>query len=134
MSMKEYELLRQKYVHNDINSQKNDYICYYDEHNNNQDIERTKWKRSETFNKSNNFVFNDVNIDNPSINHQIMNDLNINSNHIKNIGLKHYDWGSDEKIAMPNINYYGSNLRKEDNGKINSDNNGNKVLNENLFY
>jgi hypothetical protein len=136
MSMKEYELLRKRYAqNNESNSNKNEYNYNYNYNNQNynQAIETKKWKRSETYDKSNHILFNDINIDNQNLNNQIQNNLHLNSNHIHNMGLKHYDWGSDEKMTMPDINYHNFNVRKNNNYNINSDNNGNKVLNENLF-
>ena len=136
MSMKEYELLRKRYAqNNESNSNKNEYNYNYNFNNQNynQAIEAEKWKRSETYDKSNHILLNDINIDNQNLNNQFANNLHLNSNHIHNIGLKHYDWGSDEKTTMPDINYHNYNIRKNNNFNINSDNNGNKVLNENLF-
>ena len=146
MSMKEYELLRKKYAqNNESNSHKNDYNYIYNNQNdynynynynsqtNNNTIEKEKWKRSETYDKSNHVLLNDINIDNHKLHNQIENNLQLNSNHIHNIGLKYYDWGSDEKTTIPDINYHNFNLRNSNKYNINSDNNGNKVLNENLF-
>ena len=134
MSMKEYELLRRKYVqNNETNFHKNDYNNNY---NNNMNENNEKWKRSETFdknryypNKNNNQEIQDSN------KQQINNNLYFNSNdyHIHNIGLKHYDWGSEENTTIPELNNNNLNIRNIYQNNINIDNNGRKVLNENLF-
>ena len=133
MSMKEYELLRKKYAqNNESNSHKNNYN-YEKYYNNNQNIEKERWKRSETYDKNNQYHNNDINQDIQDLNNQNDNNLYLYSNHIHNIGLKHYDWGSDEKTTMPELINHKFNKKNTNNYSINSDNNGNKVLNENLF-
>ena len=133
MSMKEYELLRKKYAqNNESNSHKNNYN-YEKYYNNNQNIEKERWKRSETYDKNNQYHNNDINQDIQDLNNQNDNNLYLYSNHIHNIGLKHYDWGSDEKTTMPELINHNFNKKNTNNYSINSDNNGNKVLNENLF-
>ena len=118
MSMKEYELLRQKYAQTNEHNYKND-IYNYDSHYNNlnQIDEKEKGKRSHTFQKRNYQQIKDNSKEIHETNNHIINNLHLNSNdyHIHNIGLKHYDWGSDEKISIPEIN------------------GGSKILNENLF-
>jgi len=133
MSMKEYELLRKKYAqNNESNSHKNNYN-YEKYYKNNQNIEKERWKRSETYDKNNQYHNNDINQDIQDLNNQNDNNLYLYSNHIHNIGLKHYDWGSDEKTTMPELINHNFNKKNTNNYSINSDNNGNKVLNENLF-
>ena len=131
MSMKEYELLRRKYAqNNESNYNKNDYNYNYNYDNNNypnvnRNNEKERWKRSETYNKNNHILLNDIQ-EVQDNNSKIINNINSNNNYMHNLGLKHYDWGSNEKSTMPEIINY--NIRN-----INNDNNGNKVLNENLF-
>ena len=131
MSMKEYELLRRKYAqNNESNYNKNDYNFNYDNNNynnTNKNNEKEKWKRSETYNKNNHYLLNDIQ-EVQENNSKIINNINSNNNYMHNLGLKHYDWSSNEKTTMPEIINY--NIR---NININNDNNGNKVLNENLF-
>ena len=118
MSMKEYELLKQKYTQNNDRNYKNDIYNYDSNYNNINKIEENeKWKRSQTFEKRNYQKIKDNNKEVHETNNQIINNLYLNSNnyHIHNIGLKHYDWGSDEKKPIPEFN------------------GGNKILNENLF-
>ena len=140
MSMKEYELLRNKYAQkNESNYNKNDYNFNYNYennyNNNNRNIEKERWKRSETYDKTKLYQINNINRDNQNSieknEHNIY--LNSNNNHMFNIGLKHYDWGSDEKATIPKIIDQNYILKKINNYRINVDNNGNKVLNENLF-
>ena len=140
MSMKEYELLRKKYAQkNEPNFNKNDYNfnCNYENNynNNNRNIEKERWKRSETYDKAKLYQINNINSDNQNSNEKNKNNiyLNSNNNHMLNIGLKQYDWGSDEKATIPKIIDKNYILKKINNYKINVDNNGNKVLNENLF-
>ena len=130
MSMKEYELLRRKYAENNgSNYNKNEYNFNYGNNNNynnaNKNNERERWKRSETYNKNNHIILNDIQ-EIQDNNSKIINNINSNNNYMHNLGLNHYDWGSNEKTTMPEIFNY--NIRN-----INNDNNGNKVLNENLF-
>ena len=129
MSMKEYELLRRKYAqNNESNYNKNDYNFNYDNNNynnTNKNNEKEKWKRSETYNKNNHYLLNDIQ-EVEDNNNKIINNINSNNNYMHNLGLKHYDWSSNEKNIMPEIINY--NIRN-----INNDNNGHKVLNENLF-
>lgn len=144
MSMKEYEMLRKKYAQNNESySQKNnynyennyDYNNNYDNIYNNQNKinENEKWKRSETYDNNKHYQINNINQNIDNSNNNIPNNMYSNYNkHINNIGLKHYDWSSDEKNIMPEINN-NYNLRIINQNNINSDNNGNKVLNENLF-
>ena len=131
MSMKEYELLRRKYAqNNESNYNKNDYNFNYDNNNynnTNKNNEKEKWKRSETYNKNNHYLLNDIQ-EVEDNNNKIINNINSNNNYMHNLGLKHYAWSSNEKTTMPEIINY--NIR---NININNDNNGNKVLNENLF-
>lgn len=118
MSMKEYELLRQKYSQNNDHNYKNDVYNYDNHYNNiNQINENDKWKRSQTFEKNNYQQIKDNNKEIHDTNNQIINNLYLKSNdyHIHNIGLKHYDWGSDERSPISEIHK------------------GNKILNENLF-
>ena len=138
MSMKEYELLRKKYSqNNETNYHNSDYKnnnYNYNYNNINQNKEKEKWKRSETYDKNNYNQIKDINQEIQDTNKQVINNLyfNSNNNHMHNIGLKHYDWGSDEKTTMPEINNFNYN-RNMNKNNINIDNNGNKVLNENLF-
>ena len=132
MSMKEYELLRQKYAKNyESNPNKNNYN--YDNHNNYNNYENIyniQNKRSETYDSNNHYKNSNINLEQDS-NSQMVNNISHN-NQINNNGLKYYDWGSEEKV-MPDIINYNINLRNIHKSNINSDNNGNKVLNENLF-
>ena len=136
MSMKEYELLRRKYAqNNETNFHINDYN-YDNNFNNNINEDNEKWKRSESFDKNKYYRTKKNNQEIQDSNkQQIINNLFFNSNdyHIHNIGLKHYDWGSDEKTTMPEINNNNLNIRNIYQNNINIDNNGKKVLNENLF-
>ena len=142
MSMKEYELLRRKYAQNNETNFHQNYFNYnYDNNYNNinENNEKEKWKRSETFDKNKYYPNYNKNNNNQEIQdsnkQQIINNLYFNSNdyHIHNIGLKHYDWGSDEKTTMPEISNNNLNIRNIYQNNINIDNNGRKVLNENLF-
>ena len=126
MSMKEYELLRQKYSKNNesnyYNLNKaidNENNYNYNEYNNkeNNEIKVEKLiRRSHTYDK------NDNNKNNQETNNKkedmIYNNIfdRINDNHIHNFGLKHYDWGNYENTNIPALI-----------------NNGNKIINENLF-
>ena len=131
MSMKEYELLRQKYVQsNESNYQKNNY--HYD--NNNYDNiynSQNKNNRIETYDQSNNYKTNNMSQEHYSNSQMINNNIH-SSKQINNIRLKHYDWGTEEKV-MPDIINNNFNLRNINQSSFNNDNNGNKVLNENLF-
>ena len=139
MSMKEYEMLRNKYAQtNESNAQKNNYnYNNYDNVYNNQNNNNEKdiWKRSESYDYNKNYQINRSNQGEEDSNNQISSNYNYyqySTNHMHNIGLKHYDWGSDEKIIMPDINN-NINIRSFNQNIINNDNNGHKVLNENLF-
>ena len=138
MSMKEYELLRRKYAqNNETNTHKNDYNFDYNNNNYNNinpNNERERYKRSETYNKNNHYFLNDINREiQDNDNNKLINNINSNNNIMHNLGLKHYDWGSNEKTSIPEILNHNINLRNINQFNINNDNNGNKVLNENLF-
>ena len=122
MSMKEYELLRKKYANNNdlnhynINSYNNndDNNYSYNFHINKEGNEANEIKRTHTYdindnNKNNQFI---PNKDSELIYNNIYE--KINDNHIHNSGLKYYNWEEKESNS-PLIN------------------NGNKVINENLF-
>ena len=121
MSMKEYELLRKKYTnnyesnHHNMNNfninENNDTYNYYTNKDKNELKEENVIKRAHTYdiNKSSQEIPNkDSNI--------IYNNIydRINDNHIHNNGLKYYDW--EEKESKNSLI-----------------NNGNKIINENLF-
>ena len=124
MSMKEYELLRQKYSKNNESNyynlnkaidNENNYNEYNNKENNEIKVEKLI-RRSHTYDK------NDNNKNNQETNNKkedmIYNNIfdRINDNHIHNFGLKHYDWGNYENTNIPALI-----------------NNGNKIINENLF-
>ena len=123
MSMKEYELLRQKYAKN------NDYNYFntnnynkiennYNEYNNKENVEQkdSLIKRSYTYDAT----------DNIKRNQEIINkkeDLFYNKiyereydSHIHNMGIQHYDWNELENTNLTTLV-----------------NNGSKIINENLF-
>ena len=112
MSMKEYELLRKKYSNN------NEYN--YPTNNNDYNIKvrnepkETLIKRTHTYDISdNNKNSQEIQIKNEEILYNNIYDR-VYDNHIHNNGLKHYDWDNFEN-KEPLIN------------------NGNKIINENLF-
>ena len=126
MSMKEYELLREKYA------QKKEYN-YYDNNNYNNENENNNKEYNNKDNdekdgtlikKSHTFDIKDNIKNNQEIPRQkeefIYNNLYDPGydNHIHNMGIKHYNWDEYEnnnQISSPLIN------------------NGNKIINENLF-
>ena len=125
MSMKEYELLRKKYTnnyesnHHNMNNfninENNDTYNYYTNKDKNELKEENVIKRAHTYDINNDINKSSQEIPNKDSN-IIYNNIydRINDNHIHNNGLKYYD--SEEKESK--------------NCLIN---NGNKIINENLF-
>ena len=125
MSMKEYELLRKKYTNNyesnhhnmnnfNINENKDTYN-YYTNKDKNELKEENVIKRAHTYDINNDINKSSQEIPNKDSN-IIYNNIydRINDNHIHNNGLKYYDW--EEKESKNSLI-----------------NNGNKIINENLF-
>ena len=125
MSMKEYELLRKKYTNNyesnhhnmnnfNINENK-DIYNYYTNKDKNELKEENVIKRAHTYDINNDINKSSQEIPNKDSN-IIYNNIydRINDNHIHNNGLKYYDW--EEKESKNSLI-----------------NNGNKIINENLF-
>ena len=125
MSMKEYELLRKKYTnnyesnHHNMNNfninENNDTYNYYTNKDKNELKEENVIKRAHTYDINNDINKSSQEIPNKDSN-IIYNNIydRINDNHIHNNGLKYYDW--EEKESKNSLI-----------------NNGNKIINENLF-
>ena len=125
MSMKEYELLRKKYAniyesnHHNMNNfninENNDTYNYYTNKDKNELKEENVIKRAHTYDINNDINKSSQEIPNKDSN-IIYNNIydRINDNHIHNNGLKYYDW--EEKESKNSLI-----------------NNGNKIINENLF-
>ena len=125
MSMKEYELLRKKYTnnyesnHHNMNNfninENNDTYNYYTNKDKNELKEENVIKRAHTYDINNDINKSCREIPNKDSN-IIYNNIydRINDNHIHNNGLKYYDW--EEKESKNSLI-----------------NNGNKIINENLF-
>ena len=125
MSMKEYELLRKKYTnnyesnHHNMNNfninENNDTYNYYTNKDKNELTEENVIKRAHTYDINNDINKSSQEIPNKDSN-IIYNNIydRINDNHIHNNGLKYYDW--EEKESKNSLI-----------------NNGNKIINENLF-
>ena len=125
MSMKEYELLRKKYAnnyesnHHNMNNfninENNDTYNYYTKKDKNELKEENVIKRAHTYDINNDINKSSQEIPNKDSN-IIYNNIydRINDNHIHNNGLKYYDW--EEKESKNSLI-----------------NNGNKIINENLF-
>ena len=125
MSMKEYELLRKKYAnnyesnHHNMNNfninENNDIYNYYTNKDKNELKEENVIKRAHTYDINNDINKSSQEIPNKDSN-IIYNNIydRINDNHIHNNGLKYYDW--EEKESKNSLI-----------------NNGNKIINENLF-
>ena len=125
MSMKEYELLRKKYTnnyesnHHNMNNfninENNDTYNYYTNKDKNGLKEENVIKRAHTYDINNDINKSSQEIPNKDSN-IIYNNIydRINDNHIHNNGLKYYDW--EEKESKNSLI-----------------NNGNKIINENLF-
>ena len=125
MSMKEYELLRKKYTnnyesnHHNMNNfninENNDIYNYYTNKDKNELKEENVIKRAHTYDINNDINKSSQEIPNKDSN-IIYNNIydRINDNHIHNNGLKYYDW--EEKESKNSLI-----------------NNGNKIINENLF-
>lgn len=125
MSMKEYELLRKKYSnHNETNfnsnyiqNNNNENNYHYNEYTSNE-LKENPIKRTHTYDlTSDNNKTNQDLISKPD---DILSSNNLyypmNDNHMHNMGLKHYDWSENEDTTSHNLI-----------------NNGNRILNENLF-
>ena len=125
MSMKEYELLRKKYAniyesnHHNMNNfninENKDIYNYYTNKDKNELKEENVIKRAHTYDINNDINKSSQEIPNKDSN-IIYNNIydRINDNHIHNNGLKYYDW--EEKESKNSLI-----------------NNGNKIINENLF-
>ena len=138
MSMKEYEMLRQKYSqhNNDMNRQNNYYYKDINTNENtnkdlNSDYNAINYNNYENKNVNNNENNNDKSqnyekhdVTNKKISYSSKNVVYLDS-HMKNAGLKFFDWDSDERMS-DNRNSY--NIKENYN-----DNNNKRVLNENLF-
>ena len=126
MSMKEYELLRKKYSNNSesnyynlnkANDIENNYnYNEYINKDNNELKDENLIRRSHTYDKNDNNKNNQEMISKKE--DMIYDNIfdRINDKHIHNFGLKHYDWGNYENTNAPALI-----------------NNGNKIINENLF-
>ena len=123
MSMKEYELLREKYTQNKDYNYYNKNNYNNNEYNNNKVNEEQNEpiiKKSHTFDKKDD-IKNNQEIQNKK--EELINNNNYYydpgyDNHIHNMGIKHFNWNEYE-----NNNSNSSPLI----------NNGNKIINENLF-
>ena len=124
MSMKEYELLKEKYSQNHEMSYQNKELFYQ---NDNID-DKNSYKRSESFDNNKQAIKQSLQ-ENISKNNNFYS--NFDSNQLHNKGLIHYDWGSDEKTPMSEI--INKNFIMNYNKKSSNDKNINKILNENLF-
>ena len=125
MSMKEYELLRKKYAKNNeynysvTNNYNNNNENNYNEYTNNKNNEEPPEnliKRSHTYDKSDNIKNNqEMNNKKEEFSYNNIYDR-VYDSHIHNMGIKHFDWNELENTnSTPLIN------------------NGNKIINENLF-
>ena len=124
MSMKEYELLRKKYtsnnesnhynINNFNNNENNDTYDFYTNKKKIELKEENVIKRTHTYDiTDNNKNSQEIPNKEPDILYSNIYDR-INDNHIHNNGLKYYDW--EEKESKNSLI-----------------NNGNKIINENLF-
>ena len=127
MSMKEYELLRKKYTnnygsnhHNINNFNNNENNDTYNHNNTNKEKNELKEENEKVIKRAHTYDINDNNRISQVINNKesdiIYSNMydRINDNHIHNNGLKYYVW--EEKESKNSLI-----------------NNGNKIINENLF-
>ena len=125
MSMKEYELLRQKYTkHNESNfynisnANNNENNYNHDSYisKDNDEPKENHAKRSHTYDlNDNNNKNQEIQSNKSELTYNNIYDR-VYDNHIHNVGLRHYDWSTNENSNIsPLVN------------------NGNKILNENLF-